>query len=203
MIDIVLVDYGAGNLRSVAKGFRAVDAETRVAAAAHEIADARAIVIPGVGHFAATATLDDRWRDGLCAAIARGVPILGICVGLQWLFDGSVEAPAVPGFGAFAGRCFRLSGDVKVPHVGWSALARADDGSRLLAGIPSGAFAYFTHTYAAPAGPHTAATCVHGVPFAAAVERGAIFGVQFHPEKSGATGLRVLANFVRVVRERG
>ncbi len=203
-MDIALVDYGAGNLRSVAKGFRAVGAPTRIATAAADLRQPDAIVVPGVGHFGATAALDAPWRDAIRGAVDRGVPLLGICVGLQWLFEGSAEAPDVPGFGALAGRCFRLSGDdVKVPHVGWSALAIANDDSRLLAGIPTGASAYFTHAYAAPCGAHTAASCVHGVAFAAAVETRGIFGVQFHPEKSGATGLRVLANFVAFAGSRG
>jgi imidazole glycerol-phosphate synthase subunit HisH len=198
---IALVDYGAGNLTSVVKGFHAVGADVRLVDAVDGLDGASAIVIPGVGHFSATGSLDGAWRGAVERAVARGVPLFGICLGLQWLFDGSDEAPDVPGLGLMSGRCFRLSGDVKVPHVGWNTLAFTGRPSRLFAGIPEGASAYFTHSYAAPIGPDTVAETTHGVPFAAAVERGRTFGVQFHPEKSGATGLRMLENFLGIVRE--
>ena len=197
---IALIDYGAGNLTSVVKGFRAVGADVRVVSAIDDIAGASAVVVPGVGHFAATAALTDDWRHAIRSAIDAGVPLLGICLGLQWLFDGSDESPGLPGLGLLAGRCFRLSGDVKVPHVGWNTLAFSQAGSRLLEGVADGASAYFTHSYAAPIGQATAVETTHGVPFAAAVERDRVFGVQFHPEKSGTTGLRILENFMHVVR---
>lgn len=197
---IALIDYGAGNLTSVVKGFRAVGADVRTTAAVEDLEEAAAVVVPGVGHFSATASLDGSWRRAIQNVVSRGVPLLGICLGLQWLFEGSDEAPDLPGFGLMSGRCFRLSGPVKVPHVGWNTLEMRGS-SRLLAGIPAGASAYFTHSFAAPLGPDTVATTTHGVPFAAAVERGRTFGAQFHPEKSGRTGLRMLANFLDVVRE--
>jgi glutamine amidotransferase len=133
-------------------------------------------------------------------AIGRGVPLLGICLGLQWLFDGSEEAPGIPGLGLMTGRCFRLTGAVKVPHVGWNTLDRTGRPSRLLDGVPASASAYFTHSFAAPVGDDAVATTTHGTPFASVVERGRTFGVQFHPEKSGTTGLRILANFLAIVR---
>jgi glutamine amidotransferase len=199
-MNIALVDYGAGNLTSVVKGFRAVGTEVRIVTTVSGLTGADAIVVPGVGHFSATATLDESWHRAVWDAIGRKVPLLGICVGLQWLFEGSDEAPGHRGLGLFAGNCFRLSGDVKVPHVGWNTLASGRS-SRLLQGIAPSASAYFTHSYAAPLGPDTAAETTHGVPFAAAVEREQTFGVQFHPEKSGPTGLRMLENFMRVVQE--
>ena len=195
---IALIDYGAGNLTSVIKGLSAVGADVRTVDVVSGLTGADAIVIPGVGHFNATASLDGAWRGAVREAIDRDVPLLGICLGLQWLFEGSEEAPDVPGIGLMAGRCFRLTGDVKVPHVGWNTLATEGRPSRLLAGIAPEASAYFTHSYAAPVGPETVATTTHGVPFASAVERGRVFGVQFHPEKSGNTGLRILENFVRI-----
>jgi glutamine amidotransferase len=200
-VNLVLVDYGAGNLTSVIKGFQAVGAPVRTIVAADDLAGADAIVIPGVGHFAATASLGPAWRQAVQQSIESGVPLLGICLGLQWLFEGSEEAPEQSGVGLMAGCCFRLSGDVKVPHVGWNTLAPAARPSRLLNGLGANASAYFTHSYAAPIGTDTVATTTHGVAFAAAVERGRTFGVQFHPEKSGRTGLRVLENFMQVVRE--
>jgi imidazole glycerol-phosphate synthase subunit HisH len=200
-VPIALIDYGAGNLTSVVKGFRAVGADVRTVRELEGLEGASAVVVPGVGHFAATSSLTADWRDAIARATDAGMPLLGICLGLQWLFEGSDEAPDQPGLGMLPGRCFRLSGDVKVPHVGWNALRFSKSGSRLLDGIAEGASAYFTHSYAAPLGPATAADTSHGLPFSAVVEQGQVFGVQFHPEKSGATGLRILENFMRVVRD--
>ena len=196
-----LVDYGAGNLTSVVKGLRAVGGSVRIVARPAELDGIEALVIPGVGHFSATRSLDDTWRRAVRDRIEAGVPLLGICLGMQWLFEGSDEAPDLAGFGLLAGRCFRLPDVVKVPHVGWNTLDQAARPSRLLEGMPPGAMAYFTHSFAAPDGDATAALTTHGATFAAAIERGRVFGTQFHPEKSGATGLRVLAAFVAVVRE--
>jgi len=198
-VNIVLIDYGAGNLTSVVKGFHAIGAEVRVIDNVRDLGKPEGIVIPGVGHFSTTASLDRDWRGPVDDAIAAGVPLLGICVGLQWLFEGSEEAPGTPRYRLMSGECFRLHGDVKVPHVGWNTLDFGGRSSRLLEGVRPGASAYFTHSYAAPVGSDIAAATKHGVPFAAAVERNNVFGVQFHPEKSGATGLQILRNFLRVV----
>jgi glutamine amidotransferase len=199
-MSIALVDYGAGNLTSVIKAFRATGADVRVVSGVEETAGARAIVVPGVGHFAATASLGPEWRSTIHQALGRGVPLLGICLGLQWLFDGSAEAPEVAGLGLMPGRCFRIEGEVKVPHVGWNTLALASRPSRLFEGLAPDSSAYFTHSYAAPVVPDTAATTTHAVPFSSAIERGLVFGAQFHPEKSGKTGLHMLTNFLRVVQ---
>ncbi len=198
---IALVDYGAGNLASVRKALSAVGAEVWTPERPAELERAIGVIVPGVGHFQSTAALTDEWRSAIGESVDRGVPLLGICVGLQWLFDGSTEAPGVPGYGAFAGVCDRLpSGRLKVPHVGWNDLVfpRA---SRLFDGIAKGTQVYFTHSYAAPIVPAAAAITSHGVPFSAAVEDGLVAGVQFHPEKSGAAGLRVLWNWMGVVAD--
>ena len=215
---IALVDYGAGNLASVIKALEAVGATVDVVSEPSGLGDAPAVVIPGVGHFAATASLGNAWMGTVRESIARGVPLLGICLGLQWLFEGSAESPETPGLGLMEGRCFNLkdplneragSADsrttpasfLKVPHVGWNSLERTERSSRLLEGIPSGASAYFTHSYAAPCVAEAVAKTTHGAPFSAAVERGNVFGVQFHPEKSGGTGLAMLKNFMRIAAE--
>jgi glutamine amidotransferase len=197
---VTVIDYKAGNLTSVLKSLRHIGAEAEVTEDPAVVAVAERIVLPGVGHFQATERLD---RLGLTAAvraaIARGVPFLGICVGMQWLFAGSTEAPAQPGLGHFAESCSRFTeGTEKIPHVGWNSLA-IHPASRLLQGIAEGEYVYFTHSYRAPVTADTAATTHYIEPFAAAVERENVMGVQFHPEKSGETGLKILKNFLEVL----
>lgn len=202
MSRIALLDYGAGNLTSVRKGLDATGARVLTPASPGELVDADAVVVPGVGHFAATITLSDAWREAIAGAVRRGAPLLGICLGLQWLFESSDEAPGVAGLGAIPGRCERLPSVVKVPHVGWNALEMVRP-SVLLEGLADGTQVYFTHTYAAPLVHETVAATTHGARFSAAVEQQGIFGVQFHPEKSGEAGLRVLRNFVQLAAEGG
>ncbi len=195
---IAVVDYKAGNLTSVMKAVRAVGAEAELTDDPAEVLRAEKVILPGVGHFAATKVLEEQGlKAAIEARIAAGRPFLGICVGLQWLFAGSTEAPGHAGLGAFAESCDRFAPGRKVPHVGWNSLAvRAD--SRLLEGVDDGSFVYFTHSYRAPVVNATVAVTDYGEPFTAAVERGNVMGVQFHPEKSGNAGLRMLENFVRL-----
>ena len=199
---IALIDYGAGNLTSVKKALAALGADFVVPKATVQCADATALIVPGVGHFAATSALDAPWREAIAGAVRAGTPLLGICVGMQWLYEGSEEAPDVPGLGLLAGRCRLLRGDaaerLKIPHVGWNALETTRGSSRLLRGVASGAHVYFTHSYAGPVTADCVAATTHAEPFAAAVERDRVFGVQFHPEKSGDTGLRILRNFLEL-----
>ncbi len=159
--------------------------------------NAERLVLPGVGHFAATARLDETgMTSALRTATSRGIPFLGICVGMQWLFAGSSEAPTQAGLGAFPDRCARFPEcEQKVPHVGWNSLQVRQD-SRLLAGVESGEFVYFTHSYRAPITGDTVAETQYIEPFTAAVERDNVMGVQFHPEKSGEAGLKILSNFL-------
>jgi glutamine amidotransferase len=200
---IALIDYGAGNLTSVKKALTALQADFTVPSSVEACAQASGIIVPGVGHFAATAALEGQWLQSIGAAVADGVPLLGICVGMQWLFEGSDEAPDVAGLGVMKGRIARLDGDaekrLKVPHVGWNALDFTRD-ARLLRGLDSGAQVYFTHSYAAPVTTECIAATTHANTFAAAVERDNIFGVQFHPEKSGDAGLQILRNFLAIAR---
>jgi glutamine amidotransferase len=195
---VTVIDYKAGNLTSVLKALRHLGADVEVTdgdLALVESADR--LVLPGVGHFAATQRLDQTGlTTAIRAAIARGVPFLGICVGMQWLYAGSTEAPDQPGLAHFADQCSRFSeSNEKIPHVGWNSLD-VHTSSRLLAGIEPGEYVYFTHSYKAPVTNDTAAITHYIEPFAAAVEHGQVMGVQFHPEKSGATGLKILRNFL-------
>jgi len=195
---VTVIDYKAGNLTSVVKALRHLGAEPVVTDAdVSLIESAERIVLPGVGHFAATVRLDSTGMTGaIRAAISRGVPFLGICVGMQWLYAGSSEAPSQPGIAYFKEACSRFPEcNQKVPHVGWNSLETRSD-SRLLAGVEAGEFVYFTHSYKAPITTDTAAVANYIEPFAAAVERGNLTGVQFHPEKSGPTGIKILRNFL-------
>lgn len=214
---IALLDYGAGNLTSVRKALAAVGAEVSSPRAPADLQAASAIIIPGVGHFGATATLDDRWRDAVDRHLAAGRPLLGICLGMQWLFEGSAEAPDLMGLGLMSGRCELLGPAeaghygcqpdygcqpehaLKVPHVGWNALSVLRP-SWILDGVADGAQVYFTHSYAVPVTSNCVASTTHGTVFAAAVGRENVAGVQFHPEKSGDMGLQVLRNFVSRAR---
>jgi glutamine amidotransferase len=197
---IALIDYGAGNLTSVRKALTALGAEFTVPVSADACGRAAGIIVPGVGHFAATAALEGAWLQSIRSAVQGGVPLLGICLGMQWLFDGSDEAPEVQGLGAIRGRITRLRNDpqrrLKIPHVGWNALEFRSE-ARLFDGLSSGAQVYFTHSYAAPVTDECVASTTHANTFAAVVERDNIFGVQFHPEKSGSAGLQILRNFLQ------
>jgi imidazole glycerol-phosphate synthase subunit HisH len=200
---VTVIDYKAGNLTSVLKALCHLGAEVEVTDGdLSMIASAERLVLPGVGHFAATRRLDDAGlTPAIRLAIGRGTPFLGICVGMQWLFAGSTEASDQPGLAHFRQACSRFPEcDQKVPHVGWNSL-EIRSGSRLLAGIETGEYVYFTHSYKAPVTPDTAATANYIEPFAAAVERDNVMGVQFHPEKSGETGLQILRNFLEWRRE--
>jgi len=242
---IALIDYGAGNLTSVRKALAHLGAPVTTPAAPADLEEAAGIIVPGVGNFEVTAALGDDWRAAIRGHIAGERPMLGICVGMQWLFDGSAEAPGHPGLELLPGTCSlitdeagdgtgtgaeRAGGDpaetgdgapaqadggpaetgactagtggstraFKVPHVGWNSLHRTRD-SWLLEGVGEGDQVYFTHSYAAPVTESCVGSTRYGVEFAAAVERGAVGGVQFHPEKSSDVGLRILRNFLRRV----
>ena len=195
---IAVVDYHAGNLTSVVKALRAVGGDLEVTSDPDVVYRASKLVLPGVGHFATTHFLEEH---GLTAAIrsriAQGLPFLGICVGLQWLFEGSTEAPEVPGAGFLAGRCERFTTIEKVPHVGWNSLTVCSE-SRLLAGVAGGSYVYYTHSYRVAPQKETVAVTEYGGAFTASVEADNIMGVQFHPEKSGQVGLTILKNFLEL-----
>jgi glutamine amidotransferase len=198
---VAVLDYGVGNLHSAAKALDRAGADVRVVATVTEADGAAALVVPGVGAYGACLTGLE--SAGGAAAVAGwlegGRPLLGICVGMQLLFEASEEGPVRDGVGVIPGRIRRLTGPVKIPHIGWDEVA-VRSGSRLFAGLGDGTRFYFVHSYAPePGGDAVAAVCDYGGPFAAAVEYGNLFGTQFHPEKSGAAGLALLANFVTEV----
>jgi len=195
---IAIVDYGAGNLNSVKKALDFLGADVVVTDQPETVAAADKIVLPGVGHFSSLQALD---RAGLRKALlqnaAAGKPFLGICLGMQWLFEGSEEFPELAGAGIFPGKCRKFPSLVKSPHVGWNSLA-VTEGSRLLRRIAQHSFVYYTHSFHAPVVAETTAASEYGLRFAGAVERRNIFGVQFHPEKSGDVGLSILKNFCEI-----
>jgi glutamine amidotransferase len=200
---VALVDYGVGNLHSAAKALDRAGADVRVVTAVADAGPGAAgLVVPGVGAYGAC--LEGLGTAGGPAAVADwlagGRPLLGICVGMQLLFEASEEGPVTGGVGALPGKVRRLGGGVKIPHIGWNQVT-VRPGSRLFAGLPDGARFYFVHSYAPePDGEAVAAVCDYGGRFAAAVELQNLFGTQFHPEKSGHAGLALLANFVNEVR---
>jgi glutamine amidotransferase len=197
---IALIDYGAGNLASVRKALGAIGADVVVPSTPADLADARGVIVPGVGHFGATRALEGDWTDAILAVVGEGRPLLGICLGMQWLFEGSDEAPDCPGLGLLAGRCYRLRGNgVKVPHIGWNTIELTRQGS-IVADVAPGTQFYFTHSFVAPVSGDTVASTEHGELFASIVERGQVAGVQFHPEKSGEAGLTILRNFAELAR---
>lgn len=191
---IAIVDYGAGNINSVKKAFAHLGVEAGLTSDPNDVATADKVVVPGVGHFSRCRWLNERLRQPVLEAIRQGKPFLGICVGMQWLFQGSTESPDTLGAGLFTGECSRFPPEVKSPHVGWNQLD-VRGGSRLLRRVDSGSYVYYTHSYRAPLIAQTVASTEYGGVFSAAVERDNAFGVQFHPEKSGVTGLQILENF--------
>ncbi len=194
---ISIFDYGAGNLRSVENTLGAIGAEYELVRDAEALRRAAKIILPGVGHFGQMMRALDEMqvRDVLIEKIHAGVPFLGICLGLQALFESSEEAPEVRGLGVFRGRIGRFRGDERVPHMGWNSLERTRQ-SRLLEGTGEAPYFYFANSFYAPAVAEASATCTYGVRFAAVVEHENILAVQFHPEKSGAVGLKMMGNFV-------
>ncbi len=196
---VALIEYGAGNVASVERALRRLGATTERVSDPTGLRRAQAAILPGVGHFAALMRgLDQRsLRAPLAAALRAGLPFLGICLGLQALFEASEEAPAVAGLAFLRGTIQSLPARPKLPHMGWNQIAR-ERPSLLLKGIPDDAYFYFAHSFAAiEADEAVVATCLHGVEFVAALERENLFAVQFHPEKSGEAGAGLLDNFLR------
>jgi imidazole glycerol phosphate synthase glutamine amidotransferase subunit len=194
---IAVFDYGAGNLRSVANTLEEIGATYTIVRDADGLRAAAKIILPGVGHFGQMMRALDRLgvREALVERIGAGVPFLGICLGLHALFEKSEEAPEVLGLGVYEGVVKRFPADARVPHMGWNTV---EGPSRLLAGAGPEPYLYFAHSYYVPLTPVTAAVCTYTLRYTAALESGNVFGVQFHPEKSGPLGLRIVKNFVEL-----
>ena len=198
-MNVAIVDYGAGNVPSVERALRKIGAATERVNVAEKLAAADAVILPGVGHFAALIRAIDecRLREPLVSAIRSGKPFLGICLGLQALYESSEEAPELAGLGVLKGKICALPNRVKLPHMGWNRLNAKRD-SELLRGLSNEDYFYFAHTFAARKSEETAAACEYGAEFGAVVEVGRMCAVQFHPEKSAAAGAKLLGNFLRM-----
>ncbi len=193
---ISLIDYGAGNIPSVRKAFQHLGLETEIIDQPEQVRKATKLVLPGVGNFKSLEKLEHTgMRSTIQESVARGVPFLGICLGMQWLFEASTEAPEVKGLGIFTGKCTRFTETPRSLHVGWNQISFCNDSSRLFQGIVDQSYFYFTHSYWCPIESSSSATSHFQTEFAAALEKKNVFGMQFHPEKSGDSGLRILKNF--------
>ncbi len=194
-----IVDYGAGNLRSVQNTLEQLGAEHEVTNRPEVVTKAQRIILPGVGHFGQMMrAIDDLGlREAILERVRTGTPFLGICIGLQCLFETSEESPGSRGFGIFPGTVKRFVGDARIPHMGWNSLTPTK-ACRLLAGLGERTFTYFAHSYYAPIVNATAATCTYMHPYSAVLEEANVYAVQFHAEKSGPVGLHVVKNFLEV-----
>jgi len=200
---IAVLDYGIGNLRSAEKALQRVGGDARLIADPDEASAAAAVVLPGVGAFGrCVEALRVSGLDRVAVdAVAQGKPFLGICIGMQMLYEFSDESPGTAGLGLLAGGVRSLPDGVKRPQMQWNILEPSGAGSPLLSGMGEPAWVYFVHSYAADPSDHVVATCDYGGPVVAAVERGRLWATQFHPEKSGQAGMRLLANFVAASRD--
>jgi imidazole glycerol phosphate synthase glutamine amidotransferase subunit len=196
---IAIFDYGAGNLRSVQNTLDEIGATYELVRDTAGLERAAKIILPGVGHFGQMLRALDKMnvRNALLDRIHAGVPFLGICLGLQGLFEGSEEAAGERGLGVFPGRVKRFDISARVPHMGWNQLDAVRP-ARLLAGLPEHPYVYFAHSYYVPVVEQTAATCTYTLPYTAILEAGNVFGVQCHPEKSGPLGLAIVRNFLEI-----
>jgi imidazole glycerol phosphate synthase glutamine amidotransferase subunit len=196
---ISIFDYGAGNLRSVENTLGAIGAEYKLIRDAASIRGATKLILPGVGHFGQMMRALDQMnvREVLVETIRGGVPFLGICLGLQALFAMSEEAPGERGLAIYEGEVKRFEGDMRIPHMGWNNLEPLRE-AKLLRGTGDKPYVYFAHSYYAPVVAATAAVCEYSVPYTAVLEQGNVCGVQFHPEKSGDLGLKIVRNFVEM-----
>lgn len=197
-IKVAVLDYGIGNIRSAEKALQHIGAAAYLADLPEKVGHAHGVVLPGVGAFGACADALRKTRLDRAAlgAIEKGIPFLGICVGFQLLYEGSLESPGAKGLGIFSGLVEELPPSEKRPQMQWNLISRCRE-SRLLDGLADPIWAYFVHSYSPPIGQETTAVCEYGSPVAAVAERENVWGTQFHPEKSGTAGMEMLSNFVK------
>lgn len=198
---IAVIDYGAGNLRSIVNGLRKVGAEAEVVAEPDGLRNADAVVLPGVGSFGEAMVKLSEFKPAVKEFVDSGRPFLGLCLGIQVIFDSSEESPGAEGLGLFRGTCMRFTGDMKIPHMGWNTIKKVSY-SPLLEGIGQGEQFYFVHSYYAVPEKESivSAKTEYGVEFPSVITRDNIHATQFHPEKSGDQGLKVLENYVKLVK---
>ncbi len=194
---VSIIDYGAGNLRSVQNTLAELGASYKLIETPEAVAEASALILPGVGHFGQLMLALDvmKLREPLLEKIRGGTPYFGICLGMQALFAASEEAPELQGLGLFPERVQRFPAEARVPHMGWNNLTPVKE-CQLLGGLSEPVYVYFANSYYAPVVAASAATCTYQFPFTAILEQDNVFGVQFHPEKSGPTGLKLMRNFL-------
>jgi glutamine amidotransferase len=200
MPEAVIFDYGVGNLLSLKCALEKVGLDAKITVSPQQLEKADAIALPGVGNFSAAVTKLDAVKETLLEAVESGKPLIGICLGLQLFFQESEEGPG-EGLGLFEGKTVRLTGSVKVPHMGWNTL-RIVKPTALFEGVADESYVYFVHSlYPAPADKQIVATETdYGTTFTSAVAKGNVYGTQFHPEKSGDIGLKILSNFAKIVK---
>ena len=199
MPEAVIFDYGAGNLLSLKVALEKVGLPTKIRSTSKQLRDADAIVLPGVGNFSAALEKLNTVREGILEAVESGIPLLGICLGLQLFFQKSEEGPG-NGLGLFEGKTIRLPDSVKVPHMGWNTLSIVKE-SKILEGIDDESYVYFVHSlYPVPINKKLVCTeTAYGTSFVSTIASENVFGTQFHPEKSGEIGLTILKNFAGIV----
>jgi glutamine amidotransferase len=199
---IAVLDYGIGNLRSAEKALQHAGADAHLTTDPHDVERAAGLVLPGVGHFGRcmSALRSSGLASPALEAVERGTPFLGICVGMQMLYDGSDESAAVTGLGILPGMVRRLPDGVKRPQMQWNTVEVGDGAKELFAGIDEPVWMYFVHSFAPERTEHTVATCEYGDTLTAVAHRDHVWATQFHPEKSGRGGLQLLANFVDLCR---
>ncbi len=195
-----ILDYGAGNLRSIVNACKYLGTDAETVSNPSKLKSAEKIILPGVGNFGDAMRKLEKFREVIFEGVNNGIPFLGLCLGIQVILESSEESPRSGGLGVFKGACKRLPEDVKVPHMGWNSIEIVKKNIPILKGIPSGSYFYFVHSYyPVPKDKEiVAAITQYGVKFPSVIAKDNVFATQFHPEKSGSSGLKILGNFLKL-----